>query len=103
MNIQKSVSVVTGANRGVGRALVDALLQAGATRIYATARTDEGLKALGGIDPRVTPLPLEVTDPAQVAALAEEAADATLLINNAAIISFASALEADPGTISKKS
>lgn len=100
MKIQNSIAVVTGANRGVGRALVDALLKAGAAKIYATARTDEGLKALAAIDPKVVPLPLEVTDPSQVAALAEKTTDATLLINNAATISFGGALEADPGTIS---
>jgi NAD(P)-dependent dehydrogenase (short-subunit alcohol dehydrogenase family) len=39
MNVHNSVAFVTGANRGIGRAYVEALLQAGARRIYATARS----------------------------------------------------------------
>ncbi len=100
MQIQNTVALVTGANRGVGRALVAALLDAGATKIYATARTDDGLSALGAISPKVTPLRLEVTDTEQVTTLAERASDTNLLINNAAIIGFGGALDAEASAIS---
>jgi NAD(P)-dependent dehydrogenase (short-subunit alcohol dehydrogenase family) len=44
MNIHNSVAFVTGANRGIGRAFVEALVQASASRIYATARSIETLQ-----------------------------------------------------------
>jgi NAD(P)-dependent dehydrogenase (short-subunit alcohol dehydrogenase family) len=101
MQIQNSIAVVTGANRGVGRALVAALLEAGAAKIYATARTQEGLDALDAIDARVKPVSLEVTDASQIATLATKAGDATLLFNNAAVIGFGGALDAEAAAISR--
>lgn len=77
MEIAGSVAVVTGANRGFGRKLAAELLARGAS-VYAGARDP------GSIDlPGVTPIALDITDPASVAAAAEAAPDATLLINNA--------------------
>lgn len=81
-----TVAVVTGANRGIGRALVDALLARGVARVYAGARRPETLADLaaahGG---RVVALALDVTDDAQVAAAAARASDATLVLNNAGL------------------
>jgi NAD(P)-dependent dehydrogenase (short-subunit alcohol dehydrogenase family) len=78
MTITNSIAFVTGANRGIGAAFVDALLAAGAARVYAAARV-----ALSHPDPRVIPVVLDVTDPAAIAAAAAKAGDVTLLINNA--------------------
>lgn len=100
MQIQNSIALVTGANRGLGRALVDALLNAGATKVYATARTDEGLTNLGAISPKVIPIQLEVTDANQIAALAKQTGDTNLLVNNAAIIGFGGAVDAQSSAIS---
>jgi NAD(P)-dependent dehydrogenase (short-subunit alcohol dehydrogenase family) len=87
MNIQNSVAFVTGANRGIGKAYLEALLQAGARRIYATARSIETLQAVVALAPdRIIPIALDVTDSAQVNAAAETAQDVTLLINNAGVI-----------------
>lgn len=87
MNIHNSVAVVTGANRGIGRAYVEALLQAGARRIYATARSIETLQAVVALAPDlIIPIALDITDPAQVNGLAQTAQDVTLLINNAGVI-----------------
>jgi NAD(P)-dependent dehydrogenase (short-subunit alcohol dehydrogenase family) len=80
VDITGSTAVVTGGQRGLGRALVDALLAHGAAKVYATARDPQA-----NDDPRIVPTPLEVTDPASVADLASRAADATLVINNAGI------------------
>jgi NAD(P)-dependent dehydrogenase (short-subunit alcohol dehydrogenase family) len=87
MNIQESVAFVTGANRGIGKAYVEALVQAGARRIYATARSADTLKEVVAIAPdRIIPMALDVTDPAQVNAAAQAAQDVTILINNAGVI-----------------
>jgi NAD(P)-dependent dehydrogenase (short-subunit alcohol dehydrogenase family) len=81
MKITGAVALITGANRGLGRAYAEALLAAGAARVYGGARDPASIA-----DPRVTPVRLDVTDPAQVAAAAARCADVTLLINNAGIM-----------------
>lgn len=87
MKIQDKVMMVTGANRGIGRALVEALAKAGAKKIYATARDESAFGALSAIDPkRVVPLRLDVTNPAHVEAAAARAADLDVLVNNAGLL-----------------
>jgi len=85
--IHGTTALVTGANRGIGRALVDSLLARGAAKVYATARNVDSLKDLvaksGG---RVVPLQLDVTNPEQIKAAAAAARDIRLLINNAGIV-----------------
>jgi NAD(P)-dependent dehydrogenase (short-subunit alcohol dehydrogenase family) len=81
--IEGTVALVTGASRGIGRALVQALLDRGARKVYAAARTVDGLVALG--DARVVPLRLDVTDPDQVRGIAHAAADVELLFSNAGV------------------
>ena len=88
MQIKDSVALVTGANRGIGRAFVDALLENGARRVYATARNGNTLDALRRLDPkRVSIIELDVTNPAQARAAAAQATDVSLLINNAGVLS----------------
>ena len=77
MRIEGSTALVTGANRGLGRHLAQELLARGA-HVYAAARNP------GSVDlPGVTPVALDVTDPASVAAAAAATGDVTLLVNNA--------------------
>ena len=92
MNLTDSVALVTGANRGLGACLVTELLRTGAGKVYATSRT--GMAAADD-DPRVRPLALDVTDPANVTAAAAAAADVTVLVNNAGVLAFGSALTGD--------
>jgi NAD(P)-dependent dehydrogenase (short-subunit alcohol dehydrogenase family) len=82
MKIEGSVALVTGANRGLGRAIVSALVEAGAAKIYAAAR-DERQVPRG--DSRIVPLTLDTTKPDQIAAAVKKANDVTLLINNAGV------------------
>jgi NAD(P)-dependent dehydrogenase (short-subunit alcohol dehydrogenase family) len=79
VKINDAVVLVTGGNRGFGKALVEEALARGARKVYATARD-----AATVTTPGVTALPLEITDAAAVTALAEAAPDVTLLVNNAA-------------------
>jgi NAD(P)-dependent dehydrogenase (short-subunit alcohol dehydrogenase family) len=80
MKIQDSVALVTGANRGLGLAFAKALLAAGARKVYAAARNPASVTL-----PGVVPIALDVTQADQVAAVARECGDVTLLINNAGI------------------
>lgn len=87
MNINESVVLVTGANRGLGRALVRAALDGGARRVYAGARAPATLEAIAAWAPdRVVPLALDVTDPRSLAAAAARAGDVALLFNNAGVL-----------------
>lgn len=81
--IEGKVALVTGANRGIGRALVDALLRRGVTKVYAAAREVEALRGIA--DARVAALQLDVTDPDQVRVAAAMASDIELLFNNAGV------------------
>jgi NAD(P)-dependent dehydrogenase (short-subunit alcohol dehydrogenase family) len=87
LKIEGRVALVTGANRGIGLALVEALVERGARKVYAAARKPEALANLAGLSPgAVVPLRLDITDAAQVREAAGLATDVDLLINNAAIV-----------------
>jgi NAD(P)-dependent dehydrogenase (short-subunit alcohol dehydrogenase family) len=77
MQIDGSTALVTGANRGLGRRFAEELLARGA-KVYAGARNPDSVDL-----PGVTPVQLDVTDPASVAAAAAATGDVSLLINNA--------------------
>jgi NAD(P)-dependent dehydrogenase (short-subunit alcohol dehydrogenase family) len=72
--------LVTGSNRGLGRALVDEALRRGAKRVYAAAR-----HPMVVADERVTPLIVDVTDPAQIQAAVDSVESLDILINNAGV------------------
>jgi len=81
--IEGAVALVTGANRGIGRALTEALLARGVKKVYATARNPEELRSLS--DERLVSLRLDVTDQDQIRAAAEAAPDVQLVFNNAGV------------------
>ena len=83
MNITSTAVLVTGANRGLGRALVEEALRRGAKRVYAGTR-----KPLAHSDRRVTPLTLDVTKAEQIQRAVEKVESLDVLINNAAIAEY---------------
>jgi NAD(P)-dependent dehydrogenase (short-subunit alcohol dehydrogenase family) len=83
MTIADKAVLVTGANRGIGRALVDEALSRAAGRVYAGTR-----QPLAHPDGRVTPLALDVTSTAQIQAAAGQVESLDVLINNAGIWLF---------------
>jgi NAD(P)-dependent dehydrogenase (short-subunit alcohol dehydrogenase family) len=90
MDIKGSVALVTGANRGIGKAFARALLDHGAAKVYAAARDPKSVT-----DPDLVPLRLDVTDPDDVARAAAEAGDVSILVNNAGIGSTGDFMTAD--------
>jgi NAD(P)-dependent dehydrogenase (short-subunit alcohol dehydrogenase family) len=91
MDISSSTPVVTGAGRGLGRHLVDGLLDRGAQKVYALARDTSTVRQ----DPRVVPVRFDLFDAGSIGAAARQAPDATLVINNASTAKFSMPLEAD--------
>ena len=88
MQVEGSVALVTGANRGLGAAFVQELLAQGATKVYAGARNP-----VPSDDERIVAVRLDVTDESQVAAVAAVATDVTIVINNAGSHSGASIID----------
>jgi NAD(P)-dependent dehydrogenase (short-subunit alcohol dehydrogenase family) len=80
MEIEGSVALVTGANRGIGLAFARALLSRGAAKVYAGVRQPEDFN-----EPGLEPLLLDVTNPQHIEAAATKASDTSILINNAGI------------------
>lgn len=87
LTVEGSVALVTGANRGLGKAFARALLDAGAAKVYAGARDVSTIT-----DPDVVPVALDVTDHAQVEKVAAELGDVQIVVNNAGVASWLSAV-----------
>jgi len=92
-------ALVTGANGGIGTAFVQTLLDQGAQRVYAAMRDPVALPSQWQGDPRVVPLPLDVTDAAAIAAIAGQCGDVDLLICNAGVTCIGAVSEMDEATI----
>lgn len=91
MDISASTPVVTGAARGLGSHLVEALLDRDVGKVYALARDTSKIRR----DERVVPVRFDLLEAQSIAAAARRAADATLLINNASTAAFAGPLDAN--------
>ena len=88
MQLANAVVLITGANRGIGRAFAREALARGARRVYAAARDPASVDL-----PGVLPLQLDVTDPEQVARAARECRDVTVLVNNAGVATLGGFLQ----------
>jgi len=83
MKIADKAVLVTGANRGIGQALVEEALNRGAKRVYAGTR-----QPLAHSDGRVTPVTVDVTNAAQIQAAVERVTSLDILINNAGVAPY---------------
>jgi NAD(P)-dependent dehydrogenase (short-subunit alcohol dehydrogenase family) len=82
MKIEGSVALVTGANRGIGKAITAALLDRGVAKVYAGVRD---LTTVPTDNPRLVPVQLDITDPEQVRSVAATLGDVEIVVNNAGI------------------
>jgi len=89
MKIAGSVALVTGANRGLGRAYARELVNRDAAKVFGAARHPDQVT-----EPGVIPIALDITDPQRVAAVAAACADASLLVNNAGVMKASTLIDA---------
>lgn len=85
-----ATAVVTGGQRGLGKAIVAELIGRGAARVYATSRT-----STDGDHDRVVGFAADITDAASVGHLAQTATDATIVVNNAGLLGGESLVDSD--------
>jgi NAD(P)-dependent dehydrogenase (short-subunit alcohol dehydrogenase family) len=94
-SIQDKVALVTGANRGIGKSIVETLLRNGARKVYAAVRNPDSaaglVRASGG---RVVAIELDLSRPATIAAAAKAAKDVQLVVNNAGVLKTSGPLAA---------
>ncbi|MEE8151260.1 MAG: SDR family oxidoreductase [Nitrosomonadaceae bacterium] len=94
-DVQGKVVLVTGANRGIGKAIVDSLIKRGAKKVYAAVRTLDSAKPLvEAYGDKITPIHVDMEKPGTITAAAT-AGDVEVLINNAGILLLAAPLAED--------
>ncbi|WOO40249.1 SDR family oxidoreductase [Rubellicoccus peritrichatus] len=93
MKIANSTILVTGANRGIGLALVEKALEKGAAKVYATYRSESNRSTLEALGERVVPIHLDLSNQATIADLSQSVPSLDILINNAGIFTAADVLE----------
>jgi NAD(P)-dependent dehydrogenase (short-subunit alcohol dehydrogenase family) len=91
MKIAGSVALVTGAGRGLGRVFAAELVSRGAAKVYGAARDPAAVTDAG-----ITPIALDITDSENVASIARQCADVSLLVNNAGVMKASTFIDA-PG------
>src|SRR3954470_14042100 len=102
VKIKDAVVVVTGANRGIGLALVKELLERGARTVYAAGRDPAGLAAIVALDPaRVVALRLDLLDQKQIREAAAKTGAIDLLLNNAGVAALGSILNGSPELVER--
>ncbi len=92
-SIKDRIILVTGANRGIGKSIVEEFLRAGARKVYAAARKLESIDELIAIyGDRVVPLHIDLNNPESISLAAQKATDVEVVINNAGIANVANPL-----------
>ena len=80
--VQGKIILVTGANRGIGKAFVETFLEQGAAKVYAGVRNLESVKFFEGNE-RVIPLCMDMSKPETIQEAVKQSSDVDIVINNA--------------------
>ena len=95
-NLEEKIVLVTGANRGIGKAIVEEALHRGAAKVYAAVRNvDTAAPLVAKHGARVVPIRVDLNDPASIIAAAKAASDVDVVVNNAGVMKMRTALDAD--------
>ena len=95
-SIRGKVVLVTGANRGIGRALVEAFIEHGAAKLYAAVRDmDSAAPLIEKYGDKVVPIRLDLEEPGTISAAARTAFDAEVVVSNAGVLTKSSVLDED--------
>ena len=95
-DIQNKTALITGANRGIGRAIVESFLNSGMVRVYAAVRNlDSASPLVKKYGDRVIPIEIDLNAPETIAGAAEIARDVEVVVNNAGILTMTTPLDRD--------
>lgn len=95
-SVENSVVLVTGANRGIGKSIVETMIKAGAAKVYAAARDVDALAPLvDRYGDKVTPINIDLNNPDSITKAASVAADVEIVVNNAGILRTSDPLAVD--------
>lgn len=95
-DLKNKTVLVTGANRGIGKAILEEALHRGAAKVYAAVRkVDSASTLVAEHGDRVVPIRVDLDDPASIASAAETATDVDVVVNNAGVMTLTSAVAED--------
>ena len=93
VEIKDAIALVTGANRGIGRAITEGLLDAGAVKVYTAVRDQSSVASMvERYGDRIIPIEYDLTRPETAAAAAKAAADVNLVVSNAGVVNVSDPL-----------
>ncbi len=94
MTIENKTVLITGANRGIGKAILEEAIARGAAKVYAAVRSLESAEPfVAKYGDRVVPIRIDLADPASITAAAQTASDVDVVVNNAGVLKNASAVQ----------